>query len=162
LQLKSRKGEGTTAELWLPVADGKAEKIVAPSVEKARAEEAARRASKPLVVLAVDDDVLVLMNTVAMLEELGHTAVEAANGHEALAMLRERMDIDVVVTDYAMPRMTGRDLAAAIAKERPGLPVILATGYAELPPGAAMDAYRLPKPFGQEELRRAVLEASRK
>ncbi|MFT3725223.1 MAG: PAS domain S-box protein [Hyphomonadaceae bacterium] len=162
LRLRSRKGEGTTAELWLPVAEGRALKALAPSVEKARAEEAARGAAKPLVVLAVDDDVLVLMNTVAMLEDLGHTAIEAANGHEALQILRKRKDVDVVVTDYAMPRMTGRDLAAAIAEERPGLPVILATGYAELPPGAAIDAFRLPKPFGQEELRRAVLEASQK
>jgi CheY-like chemotaxis protein len=161
LRLKSRKGEGTTAELWLPVADRRAQKALAPSVEKARAEGAARAAAKSLVVLAVDDDVLVLMNTVAMLEDLGHTAIEAANGHEALQVLREREDVDVVVTDYAMPRMTGRELAAAIAEERPGIPVILATGYAELPPGAAIDAYRLSKPFGQEELRRAVVEASR-
>ncbi len=75
LRLRSRKGEGTTAELWLPVAEGRAEKAMAPSVEKAKAEEAARASSRSLVVLAVDDDVLVLMNTVAMLEDLGHMAI---------------------------------------------------------------------------------------
>ncbi len=71
-RLKSRKGEGTTAELWLPAATGPALKTPAPSREKTRAEEAGA-AARPLVVLAVDDDTLVLMNTTAMLEDLGHS-----------------------------------------------------------------------------------------
>jgi CheY-like chemotaxis protein len=112
-----------------------------------------------LVVLAVDDDALVLMNTTAMLEDMGHQVIEASNGDEALVALRARSDIDVVITDYAMPRMTGRELAIAIAQERPGLPVILATGYAELPSGDQVDAQRLPKPFGQVELARAIATA---
>ena len=78
-------------------------------------------------------------------------------GAEALEVLRRNPDIDVVITDFAMPRMTGRDLVAAIRAERPHLPVILATGYAELPPGEAVDAVRLAKPFGQPELARALL-----
>ena len=114
---------------------------------------------RQLVVLAVDDDALVQMNTVAMLEDLGHRVVEAANGAEALEAIRMHPDIQIVVTDFAMPKMTGRDLAIAIAKERPGLPVVLATGYAELPSGEPVDAERLPKPFGQEELDRAIKRA---
>ena len=109
-----------------------------------------------LLVLAVDDDALIQMNTVAMLEELGHRVLEATNGAEALDIVRQNAAIDVILTDYAMPKMTGRDLAIVVARERPGLPVILATGYAELPPGEKVDVRLLPKPFGLTELARAL------
>lgn len=109
-----------------------------------------------LLVLAVDDDALIQMNTVAMLEELGHRVLEASNGAAALEIVRQNPAIDVVLTDFAMPRMTGRDLAIAIAREKPGLPVILATGFAELPPGESFDAKMLQKPFGLAELARVL------
>lgn len=112
-----------------------------------------------LLVLAVDDDALIQMNTVAMLEDLGHRVIEASNGAEAMEAIQANPDIGLVVTDFAMPKMTGADLAIAIAKERPGLPVVLATGYAELPSGQQMDAVRLPKPFGSDELERAIRKA---
>lgn len=112
--------------------------------------------SRPLVILAVDDDALVQMNTVAMLEDLGHTVVEASNGAEALAALQGRADVDLVITDFSMPKMTGRELAAEVAKGWPGVPVILATGYSELPSGEQVKATRLPKPFGQDELAKAI------
>lgn len=115
-----------------------------------------------LVVLAVDDDALVQMNTVAMLEDLGHRVVEAANGAEAMEAVRNHPEINLVVTDYAMPKMTGRDLAISIARERPDLPVVLASGYADLPPGEAIDVERLPKPFGQPELERAIARAMKR
>lgn len=105
-----------------------------------------------LLVLAVDDDALIRMNTVGMLEELGHRVLEASNGAEALEIVRHNPAVDVVLTDFAMPRMTGRDLAIAIAREKPGLSVILATGYAELPPGEKIDVKLLPKPFSLAEL----------
>jgi CheY-like chemotaxis protein len=112
--------------------------------------------TESLLVLAVDDDALIRMNTMAMLEELGHRVLEAVNGAEALDIVRQNPAIDVVLTDFAMPKMTGRDLAIAVARERPGLPVILATGYAELPPGEKIDVRLLPKPFGLKELARAL------
>jgi PAS domain S-box-containing protein len=160
LRLHSRKGEGTTAELWLPVTEGEAvntqprPKPAADIVHEPPAE-------RPLTVLAVDDDGLVLMNTSAMLEELGHRVIEASSGAQALALVRGDPKIDLIVTDYAMPTMTGSDLVGAIRAERPDLPVILATGYAELPAGAEVDALRLPKPFGQLELGRAISAATR-
>ena len=70
-----------------------------------------------------------------MLEDLGHTVREANSGEEALNILAEGAKIDLVVTDQAMPRMTGVQLAEAILAEQPNLPIILATGYAELPSG---------------------------
>ena len=62
----------------------------------------------------------------------------------------------MVITDYAMPQTTGLELANAIATLRPGTPVILATGYAELPPGAETNLPRLSKPFLQADLARCV------
>jgi len=155
LVLRSRKGEGTTAEIWLPVAAGAAPER-AKAVEDA-AEPSPPVGTRPLVVLAVDDDGLVLMNTAAMLEDLGHRALEATSGEQALDILRRGLAVDVVITDQAMPHMTGLQLAEAIRREWPALPVVLATGYAELPHG--VDLRRLGKPFSQQELARVVHEA---
>jgi CheY-like chemotaxis protein len=104
----------------------------------------------------VDDDALVLLNTAAMLEDLGHTVLEASSGKSALEILRREGNIDLVITDQAMPHMTGSDLAAAIRLERPGLPIILATGFAELPPGADEALPKLSKPFLQQQLADAI------
>jgi PAS domain S-box-containing protein len=159
LVLKSRKGEGTTAEIWLPVATQQAEAT-------AQAAQASTKASdedaRSLVILAVDDDALVLMNTIAMLEDLGHTVLEAASGKEALDVFRREKDIDVVITDQAMPLMTGTQLADAIRAERRDLPIILATGFAELPPNAGVDLLKLDKPFRQEDLAQALAVVLRK
>lgn len=110
---------------------------------------------------AVDDDALVLMSTIEMLQEFGHTVIEAMNGKEALAMLAAHPGIDVVVTGYAMPQMTGAQLATEIAALWPGLPVVLATGYAELPTGESVKTIRRPKPFNEPDLARALAEATR-
>ncbi len=150
--LKSRKGDGTTAEIWLPVAKP------AKPAEKERAITGGASQTRPLVVLAVDDDGLVLMNTTVMLQEMGHKVLEATSGNQALDILREQ-SVDLVITDHAMPKMTGAQLAAAIRAERPGLPIILATGYAELPPGSDAELPKLAKPFGQQELMQAVASA---
>lgn len=103
-------------------------------------------------VLAVDDDALVLMNTTLMLEDLGHTVIEAYSGADALKELKSGAAIDLVITDHSMPRMTGSELAAAIREEWPDMPVVLATGYAELPSGGDNRLPRLPKPFSQNQL----------
>jgi PAS domain S-box-containing protein len=147
LILKSRIGEGTTAELWLPVAEE-----LAPAAEKGRPEVARlERQKHSLVVLAVDDDTLVLNNTVAMLEDLGHRAIGAASGKAALDILQNEEPIDLVITDQVMPQMTGLQLAAAIREEWPALPLMLTTGFAEIP-SDAMEFPRLSKPFTQLEL----------
>jgi PAS domain S-box-containing protein len=159
LVLKSRKGEGTTAEIWLPVAIKEAESVLqAQQPSRLASDEEARS----LVILAVDDDALVLMNTIAMLEDLGHTVFEAASGKEALDVFRREKDIDIVITDQAMPVMTGTQLADAIRAERRDLPIILATGFAELPPDAGKGLLKLDKPFRQEELAQALAAAMQK
>jgi PAS domain S-box-containing protein len=153
LRLTSRPGDGTTVEIWLPAMIGDGGIPVRGTSEP---DLAAGRAIPPRKVLAVDDDSLVLMNTGAMLEDLGHAVLEASSGAEALQMLRDHPEIDMLITDQAMPNMTGLQLAEAIRALRPDMPVILATGFAELPPGADPDMERLSKPFTQAELAEAV------
>jgi DNA-binding NtrC family response regulator len=76
----------------------------------------------------------------------------------ALDTLRDGNSIDLVITDHVMPHMTGLQLAQAIEAEWPVLPVVLATGFAEIP-SDAMKLPRLPKPFGQSELALALVRA---
>jgi len=112
-------------------------------------------------VLAVDDDLLVLDNIVAMLDDLGHAVVEARSGEEAVQLLRRTPKIDLVLTDYAMPGMSGLQLAEAVALERPGTPVVICTGYAEFPDTARPHLPRVSKPFDQTALAAAIEEAMR-
>jgi PAS domain S-box-containing protein len=155
LVLKSRPNEGTTAEIWLTVADDiGAERPPAPA-------PAARNAQvePELVILAVDDDDLVLSNTVAMLEELGHRPLAAMSAAEALAILRTAPHVDLVMTDQAMPGMTGVELASAIKAEWPAIPVVIATGFAELSGTAGIQFTKLAKPFKLDDLARVVVES---
>jgi CheY-like chemotaxis protein len=149
--LQSREGAGTTAELWLPVAE-----VQTAAIRTGRPARDAPVYQGSLVVVAVDDDRLVLTNTIAMLEDLGHIGFAASSGKEALDILRQQGPVDVVITDYAMPYMTGLQLADAIKKEWPELPVIIATGFAEMEPDAKWRQPRLAKPFTEAELAREV------
>jgi PAS domain S-box-containing protein len=154
LYLKSKPGEGTTAELCLPVAPNEEEpekKDITPSASSVR---------RALRIVSADDDPLVAFNTLAMLEELGHTVFSASNAAEALTIIRERGDIDLLVTDQAMPGMTGSELAEAVRRDWPDLPIIIATGYAELPEGPAQAIPRLAKPFFEQDLADAIVRAS--
>jgi PAS domain S-box-containing protein len=146
--LRSRQGEGTTAELWLPVAEGQPQQV--GRSERRVIDAVADQRS--LVVLAVDDDGLVLTNTVAMLDDLGHAGISASSGKEALNILRQQNSVDLVITDYAMPQMNGLQLAGAIKKEWPELPVIIATGFAEMEPETESSLPKLAKPFTEAEL----------
>jgi nitrogen-specific signal transduction histidine kinase/CheY-like chemotaxis protein len=154
LQLESEPGAGTTASLWIPVAGR--EDVPADRSEPAPAPEATS-----LHILAVDDDALILVNAAAMLEDLGHEVTTAYSGREALAALSRMKQIDLVITDQAMPGMTGTELVAEIRRERPDLPILLATGYAELPNGESTSVPRLNKPFLQAHLDQAIAEVMR-
>jgi PAS domain S-box-containing protein len=153
LVLKSAPGQGTTAELWLPVSE------MTPK-EGRRAEEAAGDLeaplpARPLTVLAVDDDDLVLNNTMAMLEDLGYRAIAARSGTQALDLLNAS-DVDLVISDEVMPEMRGSELAALIRRRWPNLPFILTTGYAETLGESDVPLPRLDKPFRQSDLARAL------
>ncbi|WGM37698.1 PAS domain-containing sensor histidine kinase [Caulobacter sp. NIBR1757] len=150
LDITSRLGEGVRVDVLLPRSREPVRSATSPTVTEPAA-------ARPLRVLAVDDDGLVLLNTAAMLEDMGHRVTSAGSASEALRALAEQ-PFDVVITDYAMPRRTGLELSGDIAARWPDLPVILASGYAELPPGANRTLTRLAKPYTQAELARALCE----
>jgi PAS domain S-box-containing protein len=153
LLLKSRIGKGTTAELWLPVAAAES-----PQAGGNAPDETAARSAGGLVILAVDDDALVLTNTAAILEDLGHRVLQATSGRQALR-IAEEAEIDLVVTDYAMPEMTGAQLAEEIRLRQPDMSVLIVSGFAELPADAATTWPRLGKPFREAQLARAIEDA---
>jgi PAS domain S-box-containing protein len=156
LILKSSRQEGTAAEMWFPVIEAAR---LAELQEQPVPVEPVQAGKRSLTILAVDDDGLVLMNTALMLQDLGHQVLEANSGAEALALLRRRK-VDLVISDHAMPRMTGSELAVAIRAEWPDMPMILATGYADLPtPRGDQTLPRLAKPFSQVQLCNAILKA---
>ena len=145
LQLSSTVGNGTTATLVLPVATALADaETPAPRPHKVK---------RSAVILFVDDDPLIAMSTREMLEDLGHRVIGASSGRHALDIIRSEQPIDLMMTDHVMPGMTGIELAAASRQLRPSLPILLATGYAELPEGAQLELPRLAKPYHQDQLR---------
>lgn len=145
--LVSEPGEGTRAELYLPVSPGSIERHV-PAQSRPDSQVSGR------VVLVVDDEPLVRMVTADMLDDLGHTVIEAGNGAEALRKLDENPAIAAVVTDFTMPQMDGAQLARRLRQERSDLPVLVITGFVrddldtELP--------QLLKPFRQDDLAEAL------
>ncbi len=107
-------------------------------------------------ILVVDDDALITMGTVDLVNGLGYSAIDAYSGAEALAILDSDQPIHALITDYGMPDMNGARLAELARERRPGLPVILATGYDDVPEAEAMALPRLTKPFHDDEVRRIL------
>jgi CheY-like chemotaxis protein len=155
LRISSRLGKGTTVDLWLPQAE---RDQVSPAEAHAGVADGSGPEGLPRNILLVDDDVLVSIGTAAMLEDLGHVVIEAHSGAEALEVFRSGARIDLVITDHAMPGMTGSELARRLREIEPALPVVLASGYAEFPAGEESDHSlpRLAKPYSQEDLAAAI------
>jgi PAS domain S-box-containing protein len=148
MHISSQLGKGTVVTLWLPHASAE-DAVKAPEQLMVHPQDAV---SRKLSILLVDDDALVSMNTANMLMDLGHNVIESHSATHALQLLASDARFDVVVTDYAMPGMNGLDLATKIRRMKPEMPVILATGYADLSSHSLLDFPRLAKPYSQEEL----------
>jgi PAS domain S-box-containing protein len=153
--IKSSTGVGTRVELWLPIA--KSDRV-APSRAAGSNRASLSLANNSLRVLIVDDDPLVRATTGAVLESLGHKPVEAASAEEALNALDHSDDIDLLLTDHAMPGMTGAQLTNEVNIRWPELPVVLASGFAEIQEDLSDGAIRLAKPYGRDDLIRAINE----
>jgi signal transduction histidine kinase len=144
LRLESAQSCGTTARLWLPIA-------MKASMAAGRTSIAPTQSARARV-LFVDDDLLIAGSTVALLEDLGHEVVEVHSAIEALQLLEEGLPTDLLITDHAMPGMTGIELAREVRRRRPRLPILLATGFAELEGVKVIDVDRLAKPYTQDQL----------
>jgi signal transduction histidine kinase len=145
MSIESEIGVGTTVRLWLREADEAVPEPKAP--RNARATSLA-----PATILLVDDDELIASTTKALLETLGHAVIDVASAEAAIETLDRNDAIDLVMTDYAMPGMTGLELATYIRRFRSDLPVLLVTGFADMPSASLTNFARLSKPFRQEQL----------
>ena len=153
LVIHSVVGQGTTVEIWLPIA---AENSLAELHRARGVTDVDATCLRSLRILAVDDDSLVLANVAAMLEDLGHEVVTASSGAHAIEALASHPDIELVISDQAMPGLTGLELLTTITKSHPKLPFILATGYAEISQRINPAIGRLAKPYTQQELAGAI------
>ncbi len=152
LHIDSVLGRGTAVELWLPIADEEMLPVAAPTAPTPC------KPTRSCKVLVVDDDLLVLEGTAAMIEDLGHTVTKATSAAEALRMLRTGATLDLLITDQMMPGMTGVELATEASLLRPDLPILLASGFAELSEADAASLPRLAKPFTLTALAQAIAE----
>jgi len=151
LDLSSRPGEGTTAEIWLPVAD---EAATADEFESRPPVQAPRHAT----ILLVDDEELVRIGTSEMLTDLGYNVIEANSGAEALRLLRAGERPDLLITDYLMPGMNGVELIGLCRPLAPSMEVMLITGYSTIAEGPGAAVRRLAKPFRQADLAKIVAD----
>lgn len=158
VRIYSEVGDGTTMCFYLPRHYGEAE-----DANTMGSLTDAPRAEQGQTVLVVDDEPTVRMLVTEVLEDLGYTAIEAADGPAGLKVLRSNVRIDLLVTDVGLPGgMNGRQVADAARVTRPGLKVLFITGYAEnavvgnghLDPGMAV----LTKPFVMEALASRIRE----
>jgi PAS domain S-box-containing protein len=150
-RIESRVGGGTTVEIWLPL------------VPQEQAEQAAARAAEPqrdagpARILVVEDDPGVRQFIVECLEMSGHRVTQAEHGEAGLAQISSS-EPDLVIVDFLMPGMNGAQLAAKVGMKRPDLPIIIATGYADMQEIERVVGKKavLKKPFKMRDLLESV------
>lgn len=151
LDLRSSPAGGTTADIWLPVAN---EPASVGEVDSGPVMPAPRRAT----ILLVDDEELVRIGIADMLSDIGYEVIEATSGPEALRLLRDGCAPDLLITDYLMPGMNGVELIQAVRVSAPSVLVMLITGYSTIAEGPGASVPRLAKPFRQADLAQFVAE----
>jgi len=154
VRVRSEPGKGTALTLVLPCIDA------AVTPHALAAEPGA--ALPPAKILVVEDNEDVGAFAETLLSELGHQVTRAATGEQALDLTRAN-EFDIVLSDVVMPGMGGLKLAEALAKEQPGLPVVLATGYSqEIVEGGSGGRPVILKPYRLATLSEALAQAMRR
>ena len=149
VRIETRLGQGTAVKIFLPRAGVDVADHEAGFVDASKRPQTMKR----LRVLVVDDDKAVLKSTVRMLDCLGYPTASAESGTEALRVLASNQEIDLVLADFAMPEMSGGELAKVICAMRPTLPVILITGYSDVDVLKEFNDLRIIlKPFTEDDL----------
>ena len=152
-RIESEVGAGTRAQIWLP----RAPEMAVAEDPAAGARRTAR--VRPLKVLLVDDHDGVRTTTAALLRDLGHSVVEASDGAGVLSLLRTDPDCcELLITDYAMPHVSGAEVIRQARALRPGLPAVIITGYADAQSISRRpeDVLVLAKPFTADQLTGAI------
>jgi PAS domain S-box-containing protein len=148
VRIESREGSGTTVRIYLPRSDGA---TIEPEVDRYAAAPAPNA-----TVLVVEDDADVREMLIEMLSDLGYQTSVAESGAQALALLRQHPDIDLLFTDVVMPAgMSGTDLARTVRRLHPKVKILLTSGYAGIEPQAT--AARREFPFITKPYRAAAL-----
>jgi CheY-like chemotaxis protein len=151
VRIVSRPGAGTAVSMYLPRARAK------PENEAPAAAPEAAEVAPGLQILLVDDDNAVREVTADMLRDLGYVVHEAGSGGAALDLLQRQPAIDLMLLDYAMPGMSGADLARLAHAAQPGLPLLFITGFADRGMlGDIGESQIIGKPFEQAELAHKV------
>jgi two-component system cell cycle sensor histidine kinase/response regulator CckA len=150
LVVDSVEGQGTTFSICLPRHD-----LTAAIVEDP---DTLGVPTGTETVLLVEDDDAVRSVSRRILESSGYTVLEAVDGQEAIEVASQHPGIDVLLTDQVMPRMGGRQLATLLVRRRPGLRVIIMSGYQERARDSASGSAFLQKPFSAGTLARKVRE----
>lgn len=155
LRLRSAPGRGTTVEVYLPRSFA--------ATEGASEQRESKMRTRPIseaTVLVADDQEDVREVAVAQLEALGYRTLQAESGHRALQVLQDSPRIDLLLADYAMPGMSGVELAQVARRRFPNLPILLVTGYVETSQieSRIHDARLLKKPYRMAELAATVEE----
>jgi CheY-like chemotaxis protein len=151
VRIETELGRGTTVSVFLPRAQAaghtRRERPVRPAVAKSN------QPRSGTLILLVDDDGAVREITAKMLRDLGYDVLEAGSGGAALDLLAREPRIAMSVLDFAMPGMSGAEVAQEVHKRRPGLPVLFITGYADLAAlkGVGED-HIVQKPFREADL----------
>jgi signal transduction histidine kinase len=160
LQIESELGRGTSVTIWLPRAP--AAGVLAEGVTPV--DPAEQAPARPRNILLVDDHEGVRAATAALLSDLGHHVTTAADGAQVAELQHQDLDrIDLVVSDYAMPLVSGAEIVRRLRADKPHLPAVIITGYAETdvvnsaPEGVVI----LPKPFTPARLLEAIAAAER-
>ncbi|MEO7241254.1 MAG: response regulator [Sphingomicrobium sp.] len=152
-ELTSAPGTGTSVSILLREIDGVAHAAAAPAAQPVD--------SAPMSILLVDDDEDVRMTTSAMLQALGHHVVEVGSGAEALGQL-DAFEPQLVILDFAMPGMDGAETAARLRQQRPGLPILFATGFGDseaMVAAVGADSPVVRKPYAIGDLAAAIQAA---
>jgi CheY-like chemotaxis protein len=149
-RIDSRPGEGTKVSLFFRRAEEAVE-------EEAAAATVARGERRQASVLVIDDDPDVREFVTASLADFGYEVRDAADGAAGLKAFQQRRP-DLVILDFAMPGLSGSEVAARILRDVPGQPILFVSGYNETEAirAAAPDAQLLPKPFRPDALDAAV------
>ena len=148
VRIESRVGEGTSIHIYLPRTKAKAEERSpsAPAI-------AAHKDAPDARILLVDDDHAVREVTSTTLRDLGYTVVEAGSGGAALDILAREPTIDLRIIDFAMPGMSGAEVARQARAKRPTLPILFITGFADRAALAGVsETHIVGKPFVNDEL----------
>ena len=154
-ELLSQPGHGTEAILHFP-----ASRVVPRASTPGEVTAATPVPTSALRILMVDDDELIRESVAPMLEMLGHTVATAASGLHALRLLESPLPVDLVILDMNMPGMGGAEVLPRILELRPGMPVILSTGYSDHEIAPLLAEYPgvsgLRKPFSMKEIKERI------